>query len=185
MATGCRHCHWAVGAGPGNPGRGHLALCRVRGSFDAVLGRPGARAPAAVEFAPAHFWEQRPGAGLHSGAVRAGLGGWEYLKVSLVAALGLALSSTAMRCRSWVSAICCPYRQRVACSVLYLVVSGRGGHTHPGAVAVAGRSHRKCMPKAQSAHARRRSRSSVIRGHRAGWWLLLRPLLRWIAKMAA
>ena len=88
-------------AGAGEQCAGHPALCRVRRGADAVSGRAGTAAQPPVEPAPAHF---RPGFGAVLGCAAAlfALGWLAGLpwRISLVGALGLALSSTALALQS-------------------------------------------------------------------------------------
>ena len=87
-----------LGPGAGHQRRGHPALRRVRRGADAVPGRPRARAAAPVVLRrPIFGWGSAQVLGSRRAAVR--WRGWPAgvdWRVALVAALGLALSSTAI-----------------------------------------------------------------------------------------
>ena len=104
-------------------------------------------------------------------------------RVALVAALGLALSSTAIALQVFGERNLLPTVQRPG-RLLDPAVPGRGGHPDPGAAAAAGRrrgGRARRMTGCERAFEAPKI-VGVIAGIVLGGRLLLRPLLRWIAR---
>ncbi len=181
LAAGIAIGPW--GFGLGEQCAGHPALCRVWRGVDAVPRGAGAAARAAVEPAPAHFWT---GHGqvlgctllLCGAALLAGLP-W---RVALVGSLGLALSSTAialqslgernlLRTSSGQSAFSILLFQDIAAIPILALVALLGTASATGAAHTPGAAALEALKIV-----------GVIAAIVLGGRLLLRPLLRWIAR---